>query len=751
MLISQIALRMLTYMKAKISLVFFLTISFLPAFSQDANYFKPDSIRKKIEAIQINENLKIDGVLNEPEWALAKPSSKFVQIEPNQGKPANFQTDVRILYNRQYLYVGVFAQDSMGKKAIMAVDFLRDFDYLRHDLLTLSFDGFNDKRNAMAFATNAYGVQRDLLSFDDLYYDIDWNGLWKVRTNRTDSGWYAEIEIPWQTLRYPKNNKDTQDWGFNIYRNRRLTNEISAFSEFPRVVSSLRMDYAGEITNLRPPPPRPNIRVQPYFLTQYDYYKNYGSDVKPENTNVKVGADAKWAINPSSILDLTVNTDFAQADADLEVNNVTQFNVFFPEKRQFFLENASLFGFGISGNPDGSGGSMRLQPFFSRSIGLDTSGNPIPIVAGGRFVYRSNKLNYGLLAIRQADSGAAPATNFFVGRVSQNFGQQNRIGALFTVKNNPLSTNYGTTLDAFFRLSESQSINAIVMNSVTTSTHLTGLAGIASYYNTTNHYKIWWTESVVTRNFDPEMGFVSRYDVVGTTPGINYFYRGNKLPFKKWIRAYEPGFGPELYLQASTGKFIELDIPWWPLWINFQSGAFLGYSVAPSILHLTNTFEPLGVVIAPGDYQYTRQEVWMQTNPSKVINLAVDVKWGGYYNGKLTTTDIKLQFAPIPHISLLASWNRNHFMGVGISDTTTIVDLYSLQARLALNPRLQLTGLIQKNTLDHTLTYNIRFSWEYQPLSFVYLVFNSGSIEGLQQQKQVDGHLIAKISYLKQF
>ena len=141
----------------------------------------------------------------------------------------------------------------------------------------------------------------------------------------------------------------------------------------------------------------------------------------------------------------------------------------------------------------------------------------------------------------------------------------------------------------------------------------------------------------------------------------------------------------------------------------------------------------------------------MGTNPSKVINLAVDVKWGGYYNGKLTTSDIKLQIAPIPHISLLAGWNRNHFMGVGVSDTTTIVDLYSLQARLALNPRLQLTGLIQKNSLDHTLTYNIRFSWEYQPLSFIYVVFNSGSIEGLQQQKQVDGHLIAKISYLKQF
>ena len=738
-------------MNVKSGLSVLFTFFSLSLFSQDAEFFRPDSVRKVIEAVQINTTLKIDGILNEPEWNLVKPSSRFVQIEPEQGKPSKFQTDVRILFNKQYLYVGVFAQDSMGKKAIMATDFLRDFDYLRHDLLTLSFDGFNDKRNAMAFATNAYGVQRDLLSFDDLYYDIDWDGLWRVRTNRTDSGWYAEIALPWQTLRYPKTKTDTQNWGFNIYRNRRLTNEISAFSPFPRIVSSLRMDYAGELRNLKPPPPKPNIRVVPYFLTSYDHYQNYGPDVKPELTQVKVGADAKWAINPNAVLDLTVNTDFAQADADLQVNNVTQFNVFFPEKRQFFLENASLFGFGIAQNPDGSLGSMRIQPFFSRSIGLDTSGNPIPLIGGGRFVYRSDKLNYGLMAIRQADSGATPATNFFVGRITENFGRQSRIGALFSVKNDTNSTNYQTTIDGFFRLGKSQSINTILVNSITTGTHTHGFAGFVQYLNATNHYKIWWTESIVTKNFDPEMGFVSRYDVIGTTPGINYFYRGSRLPFKKWIRAYEPGFQPELYYQASTGKFIELDLPFWPIWINFQSGAWFGYSITPSIQHLTYTFVPLGVVIAPGDYNFTRQEFWIQTNPSKILNLSWDFKWGGYYNGKLTTSDIKLQFAPVPQISLVAGWNSNHFKGVGESDTTTVVDLFSLQGRLALNPRVQLTGLFQKNSLDNSITYNIRFSWEYQPLSYIYLIFNHGSMEGLQQQKQVDGHLIAKISYLKQF
>src|SRR4029078_2660150 len=188
-----------------------------------------------------------------------------------------------------FIYFGIFSRDPLGRKAIRATHFKRDFNYLAHDLVTLTFDGFNDKRNAMCFASNAFGVQRDYLSFDDLYYDVDWDGLWKVRTTRTDSGWYAEVAIPWQTLRYKKTADSIQSWGFNMYRNRRLTNEISAFSPFPRVFSVLRMDYAGEITNLRPPPPKTNIRILPYVLGSYDHYKGYDANVKPEQYNAKLG------------------------------------------------------------------------------------------------------------------------------------------------------------------------------------------------------------------------------------------------------------------------------------------------------------------------------------------------------------------------------------------------------------------------------------------------------------------------------
>jgi hypothetical protein len=400
---------------------------------------------------------------------------------------------------------------------------------------------------------------------------------------------------------------------------------------------------------------------------------------------------------------------------------------------------------------DGSGGFMHIEPFFSRTIGLDSTGNPISIVGGGRFVHRSSKRNYGAIVMRQEETDNSPATNFFVGRYSQNFGEQNRIGALVTIKNTSLSSNIENTIDGFFRLGESQSLNTILTHSITTGTNKQGFAGFAQYYNSTNHYKIWLTQSVVTKNFDPEMGFVSRSDVIGTTPGMNWYYRGKILPFKKILRAFEPGFLPEFYWQASTSKFIERSLYLWPIWLNFQSGGYFGYSITPIFKKLTDSFTPLGVIIKPGDYHFLQQQIMFATDPSKIISLLGYYTWGTYYNGRIQSNDLSLQFAPIPHISLIAEFNRNHFIDVGEPVSNSTVNLYILQGRFALNPRLQLTGFYQKNSLDHSDNYNIRFSWEYEPLSYVYIIYNRGSLMNSQQLKQTEDHAIFKISYLKQF
>ncbi|HET6721459.1 MAG TPA: DUF5916 domain-containing protein, partial [Chitinophagaceae bacterium] len=577
----------------------------------------------------------------------------------------------------------------------------------------------------------------------------DWDGLWKVRTTRTDSGWIAEIAIPWQTLRYRKSKDSLQRWGFNAYRTRRMSNEISSFSTYPRNFSFTRMDYAGVLKNLQPPPPKPNIRIQPYVLGSYDRYKNFPSTTTdPETSSFRAGGDIKWAISPNSILDLTFNTDFAQADADRQVNNVTRFSVFFPERRQFFLENASLFGVGVRPNDDGSGGNMRIQPFFSRRIGLDDFGNPIPLDAGGRFVYRSSKRNAGIMAMRQRKSESTPATNFFVGRFSENFGKQNRIGGLMTIKNSSEGTNVVSAVDGFFRMGESHSLNTMLIHSNTGSKN--EFAGYAQYYYINNQWKIWWTQSVVTRDFNPELGFVSRTDVIGTTPGIFWYYRGKYLPFKKWIRAFEPGIFPEFYHQASTGKLTERQLSVNPIWLNFQSGGFFGYIITPTYQLLTEPFEPLGITISEGKYNYLRHLFYFSTDQSRIISSNINFETGSYFNGNLTSGTFTLNIAPSPHFYLQGQFNRNHFKEVGEPATTKKVDLYSISGRLALNPRLQLIGFYQKNSENNLSNYNIRLSWEYQPLSYVYLVFNRRGFDNTQMKRQTEDHAIIKISYLRQ-
>lgn len=722
----------------------------LPCLAQDASVFKPDSVKRRLHSIKINRLLKVDGHLDEGEWNRAPLSPPFTQIEPLQGTAPLHPTQTKVLFNRQYLYIGIWAFDSLGKKAIRATDFSRDFSIRSHDYIGVSFDGFNDQRNAMAFFSNAYGVQRDQLVFDDFFTDLDWDALWRVRTHRGDSGWMAEIAIPWQTLRYPKTSDSIQTWGINIIRNRRLSNETSAFSPYPRSFKFTRMDYAGILEGLEPPPPRPNIRLQPYVLGSYDRYKNFPASVVPEQNKMVTGGEIKWAINPNNILDLTFNTDFAQADVDRQVNNVTRFSVFFPERRQFFLENASLFSPAVGPAEDMSGGSMRIQPFFSRRIGLDDNGNPIPLDAGGRFVHRSAKRNLGAMAMRQRANNSTPGTNFFVGRYQENLGRQGRVGGLMTVKNNANGTNWLGALDGFFRLSESHSISTMLVGSSNSRGGKSGMAGSAQYVYTNNQWKIWWTQTFVTKDFDPGMGFVSRSDVIGTTPGIFWYYRGDKLPMRKLIRAFEPGIMTEFYHQASTGQLIERQININPIWFNFQNGGFIGYLINPTFQRLTETFAPLGIKIGQGAYNYVQHQIYMSTDPSRVLGLNGNIQFGSYFNGRLNTSNLTLRFSPSPHLSISSTINRNYFKGVGDSSETKKADLWSISGRFALNPRLQLIAFYQKNSLNEQANYNIRLSWEYQPLSFIYLVYNHRGFQLPTQKRQSDDHVILKVSYLHQ-
>ncbi|MEL7421519.1 MAG: DUF5916 domain-containing protein, partial [Bacteroidota bacterium] len=383
--------------------------------------FEPPEEPANIQAIRTSKPISIDGELNEESWLRSSIVTAFVQKDPEQGAAASMPTEARILFDEEYLYVGAICKTTNGRADIRTQNMQRDFNYFQNDLFGIAIDGFLDKRNAMVFQTNPHGTQREILVMDDQIFNREWSGLWKVRTQILDSAWVVEMAIPWKTLRYPRG---CDKMGIILTRNIRSNNEYVSFPAVPRAFNVYRMPYEAILSGIEPPPPAANVQVIPYALINNDRL-SVDDDVIEENTDFKVGGEVKWVTGPNSVLDFTFNTDFAQADVDRQVVNLTRFSVLFPERRQFFLEGNEIYSMAAWDE---------LQPFFSRRIGLDDTGNPIPIDAGIRFTNRNDKQSLGLLAIRQRENGDTPAANFAVARYSANLSSQGRIGGMATLR-----------------------------------------------------------------------------------------------------------------------------------------------------------------------------------------------------------------------------------------------------------------------------------------------------------------------------
>jgi hypothetical protein len=729
--------------------------------AQDIPIFPPISPPKEIRATEIRENLRIDGRLDEFDWQRAAIGSNFFQAQPEQGKPLTFDTQVRVLYNRKYLYVGAFCPDSAGRRGTRVPDLRRDFDFFSNDLFGLSLDPFLDKRNAQAFQTNPFSAQRDLLAFDDNFFDRDWDGYWKVRTTRTDSGWVAEIEIPWVTLRYPKPSTDSTLWGVNFVRIARRLNEQANWSPVPQAFTTYRMPYAGRLTGLKPPPPSVNIRVQPYVLTDYSR-QLVNQETRNEKFTPKIGGDVKWAINPYTVLDLTANTDFAQADADRQVQNLTRFSVFFPERRQFFLENASLFGVGDAE-------SQGVTPFFSRRIGLsspEAGSLPLPIDFGARLVSRTPQRSLGGLLVKQRGINGLGDTWFGVSRYSQNFGKENRVGGLLTVRHDlsrdslRASTNYTYSADAFFRITQSLSYYAMLSHASTrqadnSSTNESGGWSAVSQltYRSNQGYAFLWG-SLVTKSYDPGIGFVYGNDLLNLSTGGYRIFRPSWRP--KWLRQLDPGAYFTRIVRASDGQFQQAEIETFPVYLVGVKGSVISAFVVPTWQQLDESFSPLGIIVGPGRYQYTRYRINYSSDQSARFSYAIFTEFGGYYNGSLSTLRGSIRYSPLAQVSMAFDYTRNTATGLGDTPQNRTTQLITPNVRLALNPRLQLIGFYQKNTAIQRDVWNVRLAWEFQPLSFLYIVYNSNAQQqlnnalqrlDLNRQEQV----IGKLTYLKQF
>lgn len=714
--------------------------TFAQVVQQDS--IKPSVKNISVYAIKTNAVIKIDGKLTEKDWEQAQPISNFVQVEPNQGEKPKFNTSVKILYDKKKLYIGAVCTDSLGKKGIRVQDFRRDFDYSQNDLFGIALDTYNNERNATAFQTNPYSAQRDLQVFDDNVYDIDWDALWQTRSTIDENGWSCEMAIPWKTLRYPKNVKDTITWGINFVRIARRENQTVAYPGFSRSFDTYRMKYTVKLKGIEPLKSNTNIQINPYLITQIDTKKeNENPTVKDYKT--KFGGEIKWSPNAQSSLDLTFNTDFSQADADRQVNNLSRFSVFFPERRQFFLENAGLFT---------AGNQNIYMPFFSRTIGLDNYGNPIPIDAGARFTQKTNSYNLGAIYVHQQATETSQASSNSVLLFKKNYGKQNNLGILVTNKFSETKQNFNSfsnssaTITGFNRITDNLNIDFSISGTKTDGDNNdVGFAGNSSLSYVSNDWGLTWNTGLISKNYNPQLGFITRNDFYKNF--LDIYLNKRKLSwFPKFIRSWEPGVSFDFYQNINNFKLQEGYVGIYPIYFLFNNGSKIVATYQLNWQTLTENFSPLGIEIQSGKYKYQSANLNYRSDQSSKLSITADFTFGGFYNGKITTYSGGIRYAPIPYFATTLNYEENQISDLGINKQNLTTKLFTPNIRLALNPRLQLNFFYQYNTGSKVSRWNSRLSWEYQPQSFVYLVFNENKTNDFKQDQT-----IAKISFLKQF
>jgi len=705
------------------------------AFAQVA--FPPPKVPERYEAMHTDVPIVVDGRLDEAIWQRAETITEFVQKDPSQGEPVSYTTLVRVAYDDTSLYVAAICYQP--RSAARVQNLRRDFDYDENDLFGIAIDGFMDQRNAVVFQTSPYASQRDMEVIDGTEFNRDWDARWNVRTKIEGDHWVAEMAIPWRNLRYPAG---TERLGVIFARNIRSLREQTSAPAVPRVFTVYRMAYEGVLEGIEAPPPSTNIQFNPYTLAQQTEETGGESE-----TDFEFGGEMKWAVSQSTVLDLTVNTDFAQADVDRQVVNLDRFSVFFPERRQFFLENANVF------NPSVTNW---IRPFFSRRIGLDDAGNPIPLGGGARLTHRSSRQELGLLAMYQPAQGDNPDSSFAVGRYSRNVAGQSRIGGMVTWRRDgaleadglslAANENKTFTVDGFWRPDQTYGLQAMVSASEDDATGDGVGAQLWAYYE--NNLVYIGLVEYFNKDYNPGIGLeILDTNYVMHSPAVSFDIRSERLPGQ--IRSFNPGVEAYIFQDADDGDLLFGYTTIRPFRIYFQNGAQIGAFVEPNWQRLEEPFFPVGIEIAPGDYDYTRYRLQVESDQSASLGGGIEVESGDYFDGRLTTYSASARYAPSPHIEISADFELNQIRELGVARQDEDTELLGLNLRLALNPRVQFSTFYQRNTANDSSNWNARLAWEYRPLSYLYVVYNRNESASFDQSfRDVGEQIIAKFTYL---
>ena len=691
-----------------------------------------------LEARALAEPVVLDGVLNDPAWNSAPAASGFVQREPSVGAPATEATEVKVAFTTTALYFGIRALDS-EPRAVVARAMEEDSDLTEDDSISIVLDTFHDRRNGYFFATNANGARTDgLLGDEGDLQDYEWDGVWQVAARRTEEGWTAEVEIPFSTLRFASGG---EAWGMNIRRLVRRKGEESSWAPLPLEADIARFSRAGLLTGLDGISPGLNLQVKPFAVASGRESSARLQRAPSEDgvlTTDEAGLDVKWGVGRGLSLDLTMNTDFAESEADEQQVNLSRFSLFLPERREFFLENAGMFELG----PRNSFGPPLLRPFFSRRIGLSAAGEPVPIEWGARLTGRSGPWSVGVMDVQtgpgeEGDGGE----NWGVVRLRRRAGERTSVGLISTrhERNGGVNSVYG--VDADFEPTSRLKVRTFWTESRDPEEGRDHASGLGAIYRR----PVWrWSLDAleIGDRFDPEMGFLRRKGVRRYASTLTFVPR----PEIPHIR--------NLFFEGRGEAYTDLDGEVESSYLGFDLFSFRTKTDDVLAIYSDSSFERLaepfeihrGVVLPAGEYQWNDLGLWMETNASRVVSGSGWVQKGSFWNGDRLAHGTTLRLRPGRHFRSESSWDRHR---VELPAGSFTKNLFRQRLQVAFTPDLATAAFVQFSDSAELLAANLRLGWAYRPGADLFLVLNqTWDAPEIGRRTRRDRQAILKATYL---
>ncbi len=667
--------------------------------------------RPSARAVRITTPVRLDGVLDDPAWAAAASIGPLVQAVPNENTPATEATEVRVLYTATTMYIGIVCHDRTPS-AIVSTQLTRDADLESDDNVLVVLDPFFDHRNGFFFQVNPSGARADgQVTNNSEELTLEWDGIWDAAARITADGWTAEIAIPFKTLRFKPGQTV---WGFNVERTIKRRNETDRWSSPLRDSWVANLSQAGRLEGIEGINQGLGLDIRPYLA----------GGRETGDSKLQAGLDVFKNLTPNLNASVTINTDFAETEADDRQINLTRFPLFFPEKRAFFLEGAGVFEVAATNEES-------VLPFFSRRIGLMNE-REVPILAGTKIVGRQSGFNIGVLDVQTRglddafeDGSRLDGQNLLAARVSRNLFEQSWVGAIVT-RGNPEGTGGNTLVGVDVRLATSTfrgnktvSASAFFLRTDDEASGTTGYAfgGNVDYPNDLWDWSFGWRQ--IGENFRPALGFAPRTGIRRLSPGIAFKPRPGRFGIRQLFFEAMPVWVTDMHNVTESWEVYSS-----PLSVEFESGDRVEFDVAPQYERLTEPFEIAdGVVIPIGAYTMHRWGVQVESADKRRVAVQAELSWGEFYSGTRRELQLSAIFKPTHHVRTSLEFGRNE---VSLAEGTFTTQVFTARGDYNFSPNASWANLVQYDTESRLLGVQSRFRWIIKPGNDLFLVLNRG-------------------------